>query len=147
MRFYIHFAQLIVFTALAIMGFRHLAKVKGSIIRLRGFARHERTDTVKILICGLLLFVVSFLGQTDSAHSPSADPCQGLSFLEGTWTANTRGGSAGAKGSGSYTFRLKLKHHILARHTATLPTAKAQPPMTANIATSSISNRKPGANR
>jgi hypothetical protein len=47
------------------------------------------------------------------------DPWKALSFLEGTWTASTQGGSAGAKNSGTYTFQAELNHHVLARHTLT----------------------------
>jgi hypothetical protein len=39
-------------------------------------------------------------------------------FLLGSWEAKTQGGSAGAAGSGTYTFRLELKGHVLARHSA-----------------------------
>ena len=75
------------------------------------------TETMKILAFGVLLFISSFWAQTDKAHSAGADPWKALSFLEGTWTANTQGGSAGASGSGSYTFQKELGNHILARHT------------------------------
>jgi hypothetical protein len=38
-----------------------------------------------------------------------------LSFLEGTWDAKATG-NGGAAAMGSYTFRLELRDHILARH-------------------------------
>jgi hypothetical protein len=38
-----------------------------------------------------------------------------LSFLEGTWDAKATGNS-GAAATGSYTFRLELRDHILVRH-------------------------------
>ena len=46
------------------------------------------------------------------------DPWRPLSFLIGTWEAKTQGGSASAASSGSYTFQLELRDHILARHSA-----------------------------
>jgi hypothetical protein len=64
-----------------------------------------------------VLFLSSFCAQTDKALSAGADPWKALSFLEGTWTANTQGGTAGASSSGSYTFQKELGNHILARHT------------------------------
>jgi hypothetical protein len=76
----------------------------------------KRTETVKILSFGILLFISSY-AQTDKALSAGADSWKALSFLEGTGTANTQGGSAGASSSGSYTFQKELGNHILARHT------------------------------
>jgi hypothetical protein len=38
-----------------------------------------------------------------------------LSFLKGTWDAKAAG-SSGAAAAGSYTFRLELRGHIMARH-------------------------------
>ena len=49
-------------------------------------------------------------------HSP--DPWQSLRFLIGTWLAKTQGGTADATATGTYTFRLELRDHVLARHTA-----------------------------
>jgi hypothetical protein len=61
----------------------------------------------------LLLFCsVSLCAQTPMP----ANPLQSLAFLEGTWEAKTQGGSAGASGNGTYTFRLELADHVLARH-------------------------------
>jgi hypothetical protein len=53
-----------------------------------------------------------------SAQSQPGDPWQALRFLLGTWEAKTQGGSAGAAAAGTYTFRLELKDHVLARHSA-----------------------------
>ena len=47
-----------------------------------------------------------------------ADPWASLAFLQGTWDAKAEG-NAGAAASGSYTFRMELGNHILARHSAT----------------------------
>jgi hypothetical protein len=46
------------------------------------------------------------------------DPWNSLRFLLGTWEAKTQGGTAGAATSGTYTFQLELRSHVLARHTA-----------------------------
>jgi hypothetical protein len=43
------------------------------------------------------------------------NPWSALSFLEGTWNAKAIG-NGGAAATGSYTFRLELRDHILARH-------------------------------
>lgn len=53
-----------------------------------------------------------------SNQTQAADPWKGLRFLLGTWEAKTQGGSAGASASGTYTFRLELGGHVLARHSA-----------------------------
>ncbi|MGB9234248.1 MAG: hypothetical protein WCC04_07520 [Terriglobales bacterium] len=62
-----------------------------------------------------------FLAFAASAQSgaPATDPWRALAFLQGTWEAKTAGGAAGAKGTGSYTFRTELKNHVLARHRTT----------------------------
>jgi hypothetical protein len=46
----------------------------------------------------------------------SSAPWKPFEFLIGTWEAKTLGGSAGAVGSGTYTFQTELKDHVLARH-------------------------------
>lgn len=48
----------------------------------------------------------------------AGDAWESLQFLVGTWEAKTQGGSAGAASSGTYTFQLELRNHVLARHTA-----------------------------
>lgn len=70
------------------------------------------------ILVSVLLFVSLFCVQTNAVQSPDADPWEALSFLEGTWTANTQGGSARAKGSGRYTFQPELGRHVLARHSS-----------------------------
>lgn len=52
------------------------------------------------------------------AQSPDAAWAP-LRFLAGTWEAKTSGGSAGAAGSGTYTFQMELRNHVLARHSTT----------------------------
>jgi hypothetical protein len=64
-----------------------------------------------------LLPTFSLLAQ--GATAAPADRWQALSFLQGTWSASTAtAGSSGANLSGTYTFQLELKNHVLARHTA-----------------------------
>lgn len=62
----------------------------------------------------LVLFTAVLCGQ--NAPKPVEDNWKPLQFLMGTWEAKTQGGSAGAVGSGMYTFQLELRGHILARH-------------------------------
>lgn len=59
-----------------------------------------------------LLFTASLCAQTSSS---GADNWSALSFLEGTWDAKATG-NGGAAAMGSYTFRLELRDHVLARH-------------------------------
>jgi hypothetical protein len=63
----------------------------------------------------ILVFVALALMQNDKALSASADSLSALSFLEGTWDAHAKDGSAGAQSTGKYTFRPELKHHVLVR--------------------------------
>jgi hypothetical protein len=44
------------------------------------------------------------------------DPWLALRFLIGSWQAKTTGGMAQAQAAASYTFRLELRDHVLARH-------------------------------
>ena len=48
----------------------------------------------------------------------NSDLWKPLRFLIGTWEAKAEGGSAGAAVTGSYTFQLELRNHILSRHAA-----------------------------
>ena len=63
-------------------------------------------------------FCAALFAQSNPAPRSADDPWRALRFLIGTWEAATKGGSAGASGSGDYTFRLELRDHILARHSA-----------------------------
>ncbi len=65
----------------------------------------------------LLLCVVAY-AQNAATPKPAEDPWKPLQFLIGTWEAKTQGGSAGAAGSGTYSFQLELRGHVLARHSA-----------------------------
>jgi hypothetical protein len=67
-------------------------------------------------VCFLLLCASSGLAQ--SASPGGGDAWKPLRFLIGTWEAKTRGGSAGAASSGSYSFQLELRDHVLARHSS-----------------------------
>ena len=60
-------------------------------------------------------FFALSLTQNGQAISAPTDPWPALGFLEGTWSAHALGGSAGAQGSSTYTFKPELKHHVLVR--------------------------------
>jgi hypothetical protein len=63
----------------------------------------------------LAAFFALALTQNDRALSTPADPWKALAFLEGTWDAHAQAGSAGARSTGTYTFKPELKHHVLVR--------------------------------
>jgi len=68
----------------------------------------------------VLLFIVSLAavpGYSQGSQS-APDPWKPLEFLLGTWEAKTMGGTAGAQGTGVYSFSLELDKHIMARHSA-----------------------------
>jgi hypothetical protein len=65
---------------------------------------------------GLILFSSLLLAQNPGTNAPAT--WKPLEFLLGTWDAKTRGGSAGAASSGTYTFQLELRGHVLARHSS-----------------------------
>lgn len=71
---------------------------------------------IKGLVAGTSL--CAMLMAQSSAPTQPADPWKALRFLLGTWAATTQGGSAGAAGTGTYTFRLELKGHVLVRLSA-----------------------------
>jgi hypothetical protein len=54
-------------------------------------------------------------GWSDPALSAPTARWEGLRFLEGGWDAHTAGGTATAQGSGTYSFKPELKHHVLVR--------------------------------
>jgi hypothetical protein len=68
----------------------------------------------------LLLLAALAAGALGAQERPAAPKVswKPLEFLAGTWDAKTRGGSAAADSSGTYTFRLELKDHVLARHSS-----------------------------
>lgn len=68
---------------------------------------------MKFHVLALLMFSMPLLAQ--SSASSKTDPLQSLTFLEGSWEAKTEAGSAGAKASGTYTFKRELGNHLLAR--------------------------------
>jgi len=70
---------------------------------------------MKNILLALFLLAASIL--LAQSPAPSPNPLQTLAFLQGTWEAKTAGGAAAA--SGSYTFRLELGDHVLARHSFT----------------------------
>ena len=71
---------------------------------------------MRSLVTAAALFALSLVQSDPSLAATAEDPWKALSFLEGTWSARTQSGSAGAQVSGTYTFKAELKHHVLARH-------------------------------
>jgi hypothetical protein len=65
---------------------------------------------VVAFLCISHLYAQTLSSAMDSFKSPQ--------FLLGNWEAKTRGGSAGAASSGTYSFGLELRDHVLARHTS-----------------------------
>ena len=68
----------------------------------------------------LLLACAPAFAPAQSQNTPgtpptSTDPLAPLDFLLGTWTAETTGGTAGAHGTGTYTFARDLNGHELTR--------------------------------
>ncbi len=58
------------------------------------------------------------------AQAPAKpDPFASLDFLQGTWDAKSSG-QGGATASGTYTFRLELGGHVLARHSTSQDSCK-----------------------
>src|ERR1700689_233515 len=68
---------------------------------------------IKKLVVAALFCAASLLGQTSSTST-----WKPLEFLIGTWEATTHGGSAGAATSGTYSFQLELRGHVLAGHSS-----------------------------
>jgi len=65
----------------------------------------------------MVAFFSSLSIQAQNAPKPlPVDQWKPLLFLIGTWEARTQGGSAGAASSGTYTFQLELRNHVLVRH-------------------------------
>lgn len=70
-------------------------------------------------VLSVLLFLMLMAGGSLKGQAIKlGDPWEGLRFLVGNWEAKTTGGKAGASGTGTYFFRLELKGHVLARHSA-----------------------------
>jgi hypothetical protein len=69
------------------------------------------------LITTLATIWVGLLTAQNTA-SADKDRWRAVGFLEGTWDAGTKGGTAGANVSGTYVFKRELGGHILARHTS-----------------------------
>ena len=65
-----------------------------------------------------LIFTANLFAQSSPLQKADTDIWKPLRFLIGTWEAKTTGGSAGAVSSGTYTFQLELRNHVLARHSA-----------------------------
>lgn len=73
----------------------------------------------------LALLPIALSAHAQSAPQPEINPFQQLSFLMGTWEAKTAGNAVTA--SGTYTFRVELNGHVVARH-STSDTAKCKGP-------------------
>lgn len=71
---------------------------------------------MKKLVAVAFLCATSLCAQNAPTTASGSDPWKSLQFLIGTWEAKTQGGSAGAAGSGIYTFQPELRNHVLARH-------------------------------
>jgi hypothetical protein len=71
----------------------------------------------------LLLLCLEIPLSAQAPAAPSPDPWKALAFLEGTWEAKAQG-HAGISATGTYTFRLELANHILARHSVSDSTGK-----------------------
>ena len=69
---------------------------------------------LSLAVVGLILAAPAVTAQT----AAKADPWAGLRFLIGTWEAKTSGGSAKAQGTGTYSFTLELRDHVMVRHSA-----------------------------
>lgn len=70
-----------------------------------------------VLPTALVLLIAFGLSAQAPAQTPvKLDPWTGLRFLLGSWKAKTTGGVAEAQASASYSFRLELRDHVLARH-------------------------------
>ncbi len=69
-------------------------------------------------VFSLVLVAVLLGGNAWAQTAAKPDPWEGLRFLIGTWEATTTGGGAQAQGTGTYSFRLELRDHVLARHSA-----------------------------
>ncbi|HXR39979.1 MAG TPA: hypothetical protein VN776_12825 [Terracidiphilus sp.] len=76
------------------------------------------------LLAALACLAACSLSAQTSAQTPAqapakadlkADPWAGLRFLIGSWEAKTTGGVAQVQASATYSFRLELRDHVLAR--------------------------------
>ena len=73
---------------------------------------------IKALIFVTLLCGANLYAQTTPTTASITASWKSLQFLMGTWEAKTQDGSAEAAVSGTYTFALDLRNHILARHSS-----------------------------
>jgi hypothetical protein len=79
----------------------------------------EITGVEMKIVMAAAIFIGLVLAQFHQALAAPTDSWKALAFLEGTWDAHTQGGSAGTQGSGTYTFKPELKHHVLVRNSST----------------------------
>lgn len=71
---------------------------------------------IRETVAVVFLCTASLCGQNVPPMAPPSDTWKPLQFLIGTWEAKTQGGTAGAASSGTYTFQLELRDHVMARH-------------------------------
>lgn len=74
---------------------------------------------IKTLVAAVLCCAICIFAQNASTSAPTPTAWKPLEFLTGTWEAKTQGGSAGAASSGTYSFKMDLRDHVLARHSST----------------------------
>jgi hypothetical protein len=75
-----------------------------------------RSIVPKFVAAAVLVGTAALSVRSAIPAEPVADPWKSLRFLLGTWDAKTLGGSAKAAAAGTYSFRLEMKDHVLARH-------------------------------
>jgi hypothetical protein len=73
---------------------------------------------IKNLVTVVLFCGAGLTAQNSSNSVPIPAAWKPLECLIGTWEAKTQGGSAGAAGSGTYSFKTELRDHVLARHSS-----------------------------
>jgi len=69
-------------------------------------------------VFSLVLVCILLGGNVPGQTTAKAEPWGELRFLVGTWEAKTAGGSAQTQGTGTYSFRLELRDHVLVRHSS-----------------------------
>jgi len=86
-----------------------------------GLLNHQG-EKIRIMIQRLVVvgmfFGASLLAQDPTSSTPSRTQWKPLEFLIGTWEAKNQGGSSGATTSGTYSFQMELRDHVLARHSS-----------------------------
>jgi hypothetical protein len=71
---------------------------------------------MKIPAC-ILAFLLALPLAAQNAPTSGTDALKALTFLQGTWEAKATG-NAGVNAMGTYTFKMELGNHVIARHSA-----------------------------